>query len=269
MQIISVVRDFDMYNRLVRNNPNSKDATFVAFDNNAENLFIAARYNSFLDSYDYADEDWFVFCHEDWEVFEDLKEKLTYLDKNFLYGPIGAKKDGIYNKNKIIGQIYESDKDGCNRHLNGEFVKDLIDVDTFDCQCLIIHSSLVKKHGLRFDENLSFDLYVEDFCINAKEKFGISSKILQLSCQHYSCGKITKRFYKQLSYLKSKYCNTFHIYASTAGSSLVGNRFLVLLYRLRHGFFNFLYKKKITKSGRLSVKICKIPMPVNFFRKHG
>ena len=39
----------------------------------------------------------------------------------------------------------------------------------------------------------------------AKEKFGISSKILQLSCQHYSCGKITKRFYQQLSYLKSKY----------------------------------------------------------------
>ena len=30
---------------------------------------------------------------------------------------------------------------------------------------------------------------------------------------------------------------------------------------------DFFYKKKITKSGNLSVKICKIPLPVSFFKK--
>ena len=52
----------------------------------------------------------------------------------------------------------------------GRRVKTGIKVQTFDCQCLIIHSSLINRYKLRFDENLTFDLYVEDFCANANEK---------------------------------------------------------------------------------------------------
>ena len=69
MQVISVVRDFDTYNRLVKGNPfYSARTNFVAFDNRVENQGISKRYNSFLDNYDYSKSDWFLFCHEDWEL---------------------------------------------------------------------------------------------------------------------------------------------------------------------------------------------------------
>lgn len=81
MKIISVVRDFEMYDRLVRNNPFNKGADFSCFDNRQENLGIPARYNQFLNGYDFADEDWLVFCHEDWEVRESWQPLLERLDK--------------------------------------------------------------------------------------------------------------------------------------------------------------------------------------------
>ena len=91
MKIISVVRDFEMYDRLVRNNPFNKGADFSCFDNRQENLGIAARYNQFLNGYDFADEDWLIFCHEDWEVREAWQPLLERLDKNRLYGVAGIR----------------------------------------------------------------------------------------------------------------------------------------------------------------------------------
>ena len=98
MKIISVVRDFEMYDRLVRNNPFNKGADFSCFDNRQENLGIAARYNQFLNGYDFADEDWLIFCHEDWEVREAWQPLLERLDKNRLYGVAGIPfvSDGRY-----------------------------------------------------------------------------------------------------------------------------------------------------------------------------
>lgn len=68
-----------MYDRLARNNPKNAGDEFVCFDNRKENVGVAERYNSFLDSYDYESPAWFVFCHEDWETKEDLTEKLSGL----------------------------------------------------------------------------------------------------------------------------------------------------------------------------------------------
>lgn len=93
MQVISVVRDFEMYHRLVKENPNWGDAVFSAFDNRTENKTIPVRYNAFLESYDYSHPDWFVFCHEDWELKEDLSRLLSTLNKDALYGPIGKMKN--------------------------------------------------------------------------------------------------------------------------------------------------------------------------------
>ena len=45
---ISVVRDFKMYDRLVRKNVYNSGADFIAFDNRNENIGIASRYNFFL-----------------------------------------------------------------------------------------------------------------------------------------------------------------------------------------------------------------------------
>ncbi len=86
MIVVSVVRDFELYERLVKNNSNYADAKFVSFDNSKENLTIPQRYNSFLNAYDYSKPDWFVFCHEDWK----LCEQLTFPSKDAIYGVIGV-----------------------------------------------------------------------------------------------------------------------------------------------------------------------------------
>ena len=264
MKIISVVRDFEMYNRLVKDNPFNKGAEFICFNNNEENLSISKRYNSFLNGYDYDNEDWFVFCHEDWEVKENLQSRLNEIDKDCLYGPIGV--NWRYSVKEAIGCITHCNKDGANEEKAGLENYNLKQASTFDCQCLIVHSSLVKKYGLRFDENLTFDLYVEDFCINAYEKHKIISKILQLDCQHWSKGKVTERWYKQFDYLKTKYKNCKGLYTGTCFKSepiwgkCIKNRVVYLSRIIYAGIIRFFYQRKITKSGKLSVKICKIPV---------
>lgn len=265
MQVVSVVRNFDMYNRLIRNNPNWKDTVFTPLDNRIENKTIPIQYNSFLDSYDYSKPDWFVFCHEDWEIKEDITPKLETLDKNALYGPIGTKKC-LMTFSQFVGQITQSEKDGSNEILLGTYCDNITEVGTFDCQCLIVHSSLIKKHHLRFDENLTWDLYVEDFCIGAREQHNISSYILQLKCQHYSFGNIAERFYTQYAYLQKKYATAKNIYISTCSNIPIGKpipfsyKILAITFKIYCNITRFFYQKKITKSGVLSIKICKIPV---------
>ena len=87
----------------------------------------------------------------------------------------------------------------------GQAVDSPVEVETFDCCCLIVHSSLVKKHKLRFDENLAFDLYVEDFCATARVKHGIRSFVQPVKCCHHSGSRPTERLYRHLPYLKEKY----------------------------------------------------------------
>ena len=53
---VSVVRDWDLYNRCLRENSYCKDWNFHVFDNNDDNKPIPERYNSFLDEYDYNKE---------------------------------------------------------------------------------------------------------------------------------------------------------------------------------------------------------------------
>ncbi len=257
MQIISVVRNFDFYNRCVKENPFNKGAKFTTVDNLSENRSIALRYNEFLDAYDYAKPDWLIFCHEDWEIKENWQSRLDELDKNKLYAPIGLFLTKSFLP-KLKGEIICSDKDGENAELFGEKVVTGTEVGTFDCQCLLIHSDLVKKYNLRFDKNLSFDLYVEDFCINAKEKHQIVSCIFQLDCQHYSRGNIQPRFYEQLKYLRKKYYWAKGIYGTTVNGEFIGRLFNIV--RFMSICFRFLYQNKITKSGKHIIKICKIPV---------
>lgn len=267
MQVISVVRNFNMYNRLVRNNLYyNKDTVFTVFDNNEENKYISVRYNEFLKNYDYSKDDWFIFCHEDWELKEDLLPKLKNLDKNCLYGPIGVFWKKSCNLPILLGKIVESNKDGSYSSIIGNDAdQNNNHIMTFDCQCLIVHSSLIKNYSLRFDENLSFDLYVEDFCINAKEKHNISSKILNIKCQHYSHGKITGRFYKQLKYLRNKYKKINEIYCTTVGGKFISGYSLKFIFYFICSFYikkiaRFIYQSKITNKGKKIIKIFKIPV---------
>jgi hypothetical protein len=212
---ISVVRDKAMYEKCITSNPFVNRHTLIPIDNTNENRGIPFRYNQFLNSYDYAKPTWFVFCHEDFEFQEDIYDKLCTLDTHVLYGPIGAITKVLFRLIylwKPIGSIMESNKDGTGLHRIGSEADSKTPVETFDCSCLIAHSDLIQKYNLRFDEQLSFDLYVEDFCIAAHETHHIPSQILSFKCRHWSGGNAGERFYKQLSYLNSKY--TFCCYTS-------------------------------------------------------
>lgn len=209
---ISVVRDFGFYDRFFTENPYVKKHTLVPIDNRTDNLFIPVRYNAFLESYDYAKDAWFVFCHEDFELQEDLAPVLAGLDRNALYGPVGcrlytAKKTlfGERKKSLYLGQIVCSNKDGSDLFVEGKKIDAPERVDTVDCVCLIVHSSLVKKTGLRFCTDLSFDLYAEDFCIRAVREHGVATFAVQMACRHWSKGVFGERFYKQLIALNKKY----------------------------------------------------------------
>lgn len=73
IKVVSVVRNIELYEKLVKNNGYYKNADFVFFDNRSENISIAKRYNSFLqESKKIHTDSWFVFCHEDWELLCDL-----------------------------------------------------------------------------------------------------------------------------------------------------------------------------------------------------
>ena len=253
MIFISVVRDFAMYDRLVRNNPNNAGAEFVAFDNNVENKTIPVRYNSFLNSYDYSKEAWFVFCHEDFQFLEPVAPKLESLDKGAIYGAFGAKL-----RVPGVGLQIDSNKDGSDMSFRGLPVSGPTTVDTIDCACLIVHSSLIAKFGLRFDENLTYDLYTEDFGIAAKEEFGIDTKVLPIRTHHYSYGNVVQRFHDQLRYLNDKYADASKVYVTTTcyaiGRSSELPAVTTLITSKRRIPLKWLFYKKISHKGRLTVK---------------
>jgi hypothetical protein len=78
-------------------------------------------------------------------------------------------------------------------------------VSSLDCCCLIVHSSLINKYNLRFDENLDWHMYVEDFCINCEKNYDIKSKAVQFDCYHLGIGNLNEDFYKCAKYVKEKH----------------------------------------------------------------
>lgn len=208
--LITVVRDYAMYGRCVSDNPYANECRLHPIDNRQENAHVPTQYNRFLDAYDFGKPAWFVFCHEDFELCGPLPPLLRQARKDCLYGPIGAWTERrllLFHAWRLAGQIRESGKDGANETVIGPQVPMGTPVETFDCQCLIVHSDLIQKTGLRFDPELSFDLYVEDFCIQAREKHRIPSLILPVACKHWSNGQVGERYRQQEAYLRAKYRN--------------------------------------------------------------
>lgn len=143
---------------------------------------------------------------------ENIRIKLKTLDKNCIYGPVGSKAE-IY-KNKLMvyitGFCYERRRDGSGLRPLGALTQGFESSDTFDCQALFVHSSLIKKYNLRFDENLKWDLYVEDFCINAKKQHAIESYAFRLEACHWSgYHKTPASYYQSLDYINAKYPNDY------------------------------------------------------------
>lgn len=217
----------------------------IDFDNTKDNLAVPVRYNQFLKSYDYSKESWFLFCHPDWEISDDIFEKLDKLDKDKIYGPIGAELINLSSgvSKMCCGFVYETSRDG---NLNG-VIKALGDyfkeqkADTLDCLAMFVHSSLVKKYNLRFDENLKWDLYVEDFCINAFKNYNIETNTFYFENTHHSDAgfrELPISYYLSQEYLREKYPQD--IFAGTCGI-IGGGEYVeatskdIVFYKLRKG----------------------------------
>ena len=208
VSVVSVVRDRAMYRRCLEDNRYCSGMNLVPCDNRECNNPIPVCYNKFLVEYDCAKESWLIFCHEDFELQEDVAPLLGQFDKNSMHGVVGAARKGFagFGMQVIYGNMTEINRDGSGRTWNpGQKIYRAVEVETFDCCCLIVHSSLVEKFGLRFDENLLFDLYVEDFCALAKVKYGIRSYVHPVKCCHHSGSRATDRLLRHLPYLKDKY----------------------------------------------------------------
>ena len=247
IHFISVVNNFDTYNRCLGNNPyvsTPSNIKQVIFDNTKENICIPKRYNSFIEMYDFSKDSWFVFCHCDWEPMDDINITLKNLDKNCIYGPIGSRLIEYNSKvmRQLTGFCYERRRDGSGFRTLGKIDNKLNLADTFDCQAIIVHSSLIKKYNLKFDENLKWDLYSEDFSIFAKENYQIPSYALNYRCCHWSgyhtC--MPKSYYESLEYINKKYPNSK--YAGTM--SIIGGKKIEEMKQKEKILFNLRNKIK-------------------------
>lgn len=251
LKIITVVNNFDCYNKTIKKNKNMNKYSLTVFDNTKENIGIPKRYNSYIRNNIFSNkvkDSWLVFCHQDFAFIENILPKLEKQRKNCIYGVVGASfrwkisiemkylKNFFLRKNKKI-RGFLNQGFGFNQYIlpnkkffrnnqsvhvrgvgrfnliNDEIFIELgkrfkkpIEVSTIDCCCLIVHSSLVKKYNLLFDENLQWDCYAEEFCLNANFRYGIKTNVICLDSYHLSLGNIeTEGFKKSFKYLKNKY----------------------------------------------------------------
>lgn len=226
--IVSVSNNETIYNQAIANNPNLANCQIIKYDNSQENLAIPVRYNHFIEHQLNGQDGWLVFCHQDFEWLQKPEEVLNDLDKNCVYGPIGVTskeysslhlifhtyrfRPSIRKKKEfqtlVLGGIFQGfpKKD----YPIGKRLSKPTPVDTVDCCCIIVHSSLVRKYGLKFDEIFDFHLYTEDFC-RAAAQHDIKVMAVQCACRHYSEGKITEDFWKKYDKLLDKYPEDFFL----------------------------------------------------------
>src|SRR5208283_1220207 len=122
-----------------------------------------------------SEETWFIFCHQDFVLREDLALRLKEKDTEAVYGPIGLR----LAVDPFLGQIVQAN----NKPLGTPLIKDAV-VQTLDGQCLIAHASVFRQ-GLWFDERFPFHFYDADFCMNAYiRSFDVLAT--QINCQHKS-----------------------------------------------------------------------------------
>jgi len=254
--VVSVVRDLSAYGRLVAENRflKSGKAEMVMFDNRGDNLPVPVRYNAFLDSRSLDEEAWYVFCHEDFEFLEPIDGVLASLDKGAVYGVVGADA-----KMRIVGNFINCRRDGSCRTFNECRVIRPVRVSTVDCCCLIAHSSVIRRHCLRFDPKLEWDFYSEDFSAAAAERFGIPTFVVPLLCRHWSYGNAGRRFMDTLALLRGKWRNARSIYATTT-MQVFGNARRAFLKRMARRMSAFFWHERFVSRNELKVSCMRIPV---------
>ncbi|GHZ20422.1 putative glycosyltransferase protein [Vibrio cholerae] len=199
-KIHCVVNDFYTFESTVESSRFMIQYDVSYSDNTSENIGIPKRYNDFIEK-NINSDCWLVLCHQDFTFLENMDDKFEKMDKNVLYGPIGATR--LKGKRIILGQINQGDRGRIFKH-GAKIVHERV-VDTVDCMCIIVHSSLLKRTGLRFDEKLDFHHYTEEFCLSGFLNHNLETKAIQMECLHTSYGSLSSSYYKAVRYVKNKY----------------------------------------------------------------
>jgi len=214
-KIVSVVNDYAIFDKVIKNNENLTNFDIIDYDNTKENIAITKRYNNFIEETvaQCSDDFWVLLVHQDFGITDNINSILGKLDKKCIWGAIGAVlyhglfigKEGFKKSISLTwGQIEQGNND-FNFKKYGRKILNQKTVDSLDCCCVIIHSSLIKKYNLHFDENLSFHMYAEELCYSAKKQHKIKSKVIQMNCYHLGKGKLDDEFSNSAKYLKEKF----------------------------------------------------------------
>jgi hypothetical protein len=176
----------------------------LKYDNRETNLPIPIRYNQAVQTLLESNYDgWICFIHNDFSLLQPLDHLLQDLDHHQLYGPIGAILED--NQKRLVGEILQGHNGSLIHH--GSPIDQPTLADTVDCQCLLIHTDLLRKHDLRFDEHelLSFHQYVEELCLQAGEQYAIPTYVVPIKCKHASQGTSHRAIDLAIDYINAKY----------------------------------------------------------------
>lgn len=227
-KIICTYNNKEIFDFALNNNQSLNECDILSFDNTTENISITKRYNTFIkenilnNTSDKEKEEegfWCIFIHQDFGFLDSPDLLLKNADKNNIYGAVGVKilkgiffgKKPVENKlgfktelKLTFGRILQGNNDkNFKKHGRSAIFKPT--VETTDCCCVIMHSSLIKKYGILFDENLEFHMYAEELCYRAKKDYNIKTKILPFKCFHMGKGLLNEAFYESAEYLKKKF----------------------------------------------------------------
>jgi hypothetical protein len=180
LQLVTVSHRPDVYERYLGSSEAALRHPIVRYDNTVENISLPARYNAFIDT-EMADG-WVAFVHHDFCFDADPMPMLEEASPEHIYGIIGARLVG--KKAHLIGHVKCQPVVHPDGAVGEPFDAPLL-VDTVDCCCIIVHSSLIRRFDLRFDERFAWHFYAEDLSLSARADHRIKTYVLPMDTGHY------------------------------------------------------------------------------------
>ncbi|MDD5699210.1 MAG: hypothetical protein PHH77_11390 [Victivallaceae bacterium] len=211
--VVTVVSDFELYEKCVKSNPYLKDCVLTAYDNSREAISIVQRYNDFIENHlrKISPHDWIIFCNQEFGFLEDFKELLNTLAPNSIYGIMGAEIKRKFSWRRFrfcdklfkIGKVFDDPGQAPPPRFRRQ--RKLKQVETLDSCCMMVNAELLQDFSLSFNEKLPFYFYVEEFCLAAFYKYKIKSYVLPLNA-FYACPReFPPEYFESRDYLKAEY----------------------------------------------------------------
>ncbi len=227
---VSACNNPDIYERYAARCKGIEAGDFHRLDNVADNRPVPVRYNQFIDALANDQAGWIVFAHNDFLFHEDPRPMLGRVSKDAIYGVVGA--DLVRDPNAAAGsgesplRIVTRGQVACSTELVasglcGDPVTQVEPATTVDCCCIILHTSLVRRHSLRFDESYDWHFYSEELSLRAFRQWGICTFVLPVRSGHYGLGSTHGDFQKFAEQLSAQYGERF---VSTCSSAITASR---------------------------------------------